>query len=433
MPKSDERPNLVPRRLVLRGGLATFAAAVMSPVVSACGETAPMMDTGFGDAGFDAAVGMRDAGTDVFPPRDIPPTPALRSLIGDLGALGGPDANGVRLPPGFTSRIIATSGDTVASSSYRWHTAPDGGATFATADGGWIYVSNSEVPFIGGVGAVRFDSSGAIVDAYAILEDTNVNCAGGPTPWHTWLSCEEVANGRVYECDPWGEHAPIVRPALGVFKHEAATVDAVNGHIYLSEDEPEGGFYRYVPDGVNVHGFLNLSSGTLEIASVDARGTVAWRTVPDPRLETSMLATRRQVSDSTGFDGGEGIWHHAGTVYMSTKGDTRVWAYDVAASTISVLYDGEAMVMAPLTGLDNLTVSCCGDVLVAEDNGSMQIVVILPTGVLIPVLQVVGQDSSEITGPAFDPSGTRLYFSSQRGSGSGGITYEITGPFHAPA
>ncbi len=64
----------------------------------------------------------------------------------------------------------------------------------------------------------------------------------------------------------------------------------------------------------------------------------------------------------------------------------------------------------------------------------MQIVTILPDGELVPMLQVVGQDRSEITGPAFDPSGTRLYFSSQRGGEEGrGLTYEITGPFHEPA
>ncbi len=61
----------------------------------------------------------------------------------------------------------------------------------------------------------------------------------------------------------------------------------------------------------------------------------------------------------------------------------------------------------------------------------MQVVAILPSGELKPLLQVVGADSSEITGPAFDPSGTRLYFSSQRG-GTSGITYEVTGPFHEP-
>ena len=101
--------------------------------------------------------------------------------------------------------------------------------------------------------------------------------------------------------------------------------------------------------------------------------------------------------------------------------------------TITVLYD-EATAPDPiLKGVDNLTVSCCGDVLVAEDGGDMEIVAILPGGALKPVVQVTGHPNSEITGPAFDPSGTRLYFSSQRGSGNGGVTYEITGPFHEPA
>ena len=73
------------------------------------------------------------------------------------------------------------------------------------------------------------------------------------------------------------------------------------------------------------------------------------------------------------------------------------------------------------------------NVLVAEDGGEMRIVAILPNGELKTLMQLEGQDNSEITGPAFDPSGTRLYFSSQRGTsglGIGGITYEITGPFH---
>ena len=50
------------------------------------------------------------------------------------------------LPPGFNSRVIARSGQRVSNnSSYIWHNAPDGEATFRTEDNGWIYVSNSEV------------------------------------------------------------------------------------------------------------------------------------------------------------------------------------------------------------------------------------------------------------------------------------------------
>src|SRR3954454_5759367 len=80
------------------------------------------------------------------------------------------DANGIQLPGGFTSRVIAQSDVPVAPSTYAWHTAPDGGAVFPVAGGGWIYVSNSEVSAGGGgVGAVELDASGAIVGARRIL------------------------------------------------------------------------------------------------------------------------------------------------------------------------------------------------------------------------------------------------------------------------
>ena len=85
-----------------------------------------------------------------------------------------------------------------------------------------------------------------------------------------------------------------------------------------------------------------------------------------------------------------------------------------------------------LKGIDNLTVSPRGDILVAEDGDDMQLVALTPNGDVEPVLQVIGHDNSEITGPAFDPSGTRLYFSSQRGTtglGQDGVTFEVQGPF----
>lgn len=430
---SDLPPGLLRREFVGRG-LAGFAAALVSPGLIGCGDDdssapadgGPALDAGPTDAGV-----MIDGGPVVFPTRDLPDLPALRSLIPDIGPLGDPDENGVRLAAGFTSRVVARSGQLVPGTDYEWHPMPDGGATFITEDEGWIYVSNSEMPIVGGVGALRFDASGEVIDAYPLLERTQINCAGGLTPWHTWLSCEEIGNGRVYECDPWGETPSVVRPALGVFRHEAAAVDPVNWHLYLTEDEGDGRFYRFRPDGMNRNGFPELGSGTLEVAQVDGSGAVSWLPVPDPLYEGE-TPTRLQVPESTAFDGGEGIWYHEGVVYFATKGSTRIWAYEIEAAQISVLYDGEAISDPPLRGVDNVTVSCCGDVLVAEDGGSMQVVAILPSGEAKPIMQIVGQDSSEVTGPAFDPSGTRLYFSSQRGDGQG-ITYEIEGPFHEPA
>jgi secreted PhoX family phosphatase len=104
------------------------------------------------------------------------------------GALGGPDANGVALPSGFTARLLATTGEPVGRTGYNWHGAPDGGACFAAA-GGWVYVSNSELSGTrGGAGALKFDAHGNLSAAYAILAGTKWNCAGGATPWDTWLS-----------------------------------------------------------------------------------------------------------------------------------------------------------------------------------------------------------------------------------------------------
>ena len=418
---------------MLQGGLASLAAIMMSRTLAACGDNGPAPGAGgLGDGGLGDG-GVADAGPTYFPPREVPPPIALRSRIAEIGPLRDPDPNGLRLPEGFTGRVIARTGQPVGDSDYRWHPLPDGGATYPTLDGGWIYVSNSEMPRIppalkGGVGAVRFAADGRITSAYRILDDTSINCAGCKTPWHSWLSCEEFPRGRVYECDPWGERPAVVRPALGVFKHEAAAVDPVNAHVYLTEDESDGRWYRFIPTRRTPDGHPDLSEGALEVAELDGEA-VTWRPVPDPQF-LGEVPTRMQVGKSTRFRGGEGIWYHEGVVYFTTKGDDRVWAYNVAAARLTIIYDRARHTTPPLRGVDNLTVSCCGDVLVAEDGGTMQVVAILPSGEVKPLVQVVGHPDSEIAGPAFDPSGTRLYFSSQRGP-DGGWTFEVTGPFHA--
>ncbi|WP_026360401.1 alkaline phosphatase PhoX [Amycolatopsis nigrescens] len=345
------------------------------------------------------------------------------------GPLQPADANGVQLPNGFTSRVVARSGQQVAG--YTWHNAPDGGAVFADGSG-WIYVSNSEVTPGGGASALKFDSSGNITGAYRILGGTRQNCAGGAMPWNKWLSCEEVDLGFVYETDPHGPaSAAVQRPAMGRFKHEAAAADPVRKAIYLTEDVSDGCFYRFVP---NTWG--DLSSGSLQAlkAGSATSGSFTWGTVGDP--DGSPTATRNQVSGAKRFNGGEGLHYANDTAWFTTKGDNRVWQLNLANSTYELAYDDSLVSpgSAPLTGVDNVTGTVSGDLFVAEDGGNMEICIITPDDIVAPFLRITGQSGSEICGPAFTPAGNRLYFSSQRGtsgSSSGGITYEVTGPFRS--
>jgi hypothetical protein len=340
-----------------------------------------------------------------------------------------PDANGLRLPAGFTSRVIAVTGRLVPNTAHFWHPLPDGGACFPMSDGGWAYTSNSEVPVGGGAAMIRFNASSDIVEARTILAGTSVNCAGGPTPWGTWLSCEEWDRGLVWECFLDGRLA-LPHPALGSFTHEAAAVDPARRVLYLTEDEEDGRFYRFIP-----HSWPRLGSGRLYAARVkwdDGQhlgGNVRWHRVP---AEVSARFSP-MAEHTSAFDGGEGCWYDAGLVYFATKGDNRVWLYDHARKRLEVIYDASLHPDSPLRGVDNIVVARSGDLYVAEDGDDMQLCLITPQRVVAPFLELEGHDRSEITGPAFNPAGERLYFSSQRGVRNEGIgmTFEVHGPFRA--
>ena len=379
---------------------------------------------------------------------------------GPYGPLDGrfPDDNGLVLPEGFSSRIVAVGGSAVGDTGYAWPLFPDGKGTFPMSDAGWILACNHEVFDFqtpsgpsGGASAIRFAADGSITGAWPILSGSHSNSRGAATPWGTWLSCQEAfgGDGRIWECDPTGGSPAVLRNALGVRTHGSVTVDAIGGHCYMTEAHRDGRFYRFTMLDESLSG-VALTDGPLEAMVVDPGGSVTWISVPDPT--GTAAPTRVQAADGFVTPMGGGVAVHDGTIVFTTGLDDRVHSVDLAAGHHSVVWDGSGR-RSPLFGIGDLAVAGSGDLFVTEDRGDMEVVVVTPSGTVAPFCRMVGNAHrfSEVTGPCFDPSGDRLYVSSLRGRGEAlvrdvvpdldwgagaegrhvGVTYEITGPFRS--
>jgi uncharacterized protein len=316
-------------------------------------------------------------------------------------------------------------------------------------------------------------------ETFAVLGGTDTNCAGGTTPWGSWVTCEEVVNrsgtglkhGYVFEI-PSGTDGPVkAEPILGAgrFVHEAALF--LGGALYQTEDRtksaanPAGSaFYRYIPRPPYGAGrLLSRTTGVLQalklrdepLADMDvARAPltpypVEWVTidVPDHDDETdvdsSPLATRNQAraKGAAAFNRAEGMWVGGRKVYFDVTnggqaGQGQVWEYDPERETVTLIFEspGSTVLQSP----DNVViVPKTGHIVLQEDGSGEQFLRGVTRQGKIYDFAKTAANETEFCGGCFDPEGQILFVNQQGDRGNvpegppdgGAVTYAIWGPW----
>lgn len=400
------------------------------------------------------------------------------------------------LPVGFRYAVLGVAGSVMADGN-RTPRLHDGMAAFALPNGNIRLIRNHEVRGPGSAPArvdrshlydpraaggttsleVRPDGERELVRDFVSLAGTTTNCAGGPTPWGTWLSCEESTqgvahgfekeHGYVFEV-PVDAEAPVPAVplrALGRFVHEAVAVDPATGIVYLTEDVtydeeaglPGSGFYRFLPDRP---GALR-EGGRLQVLAV--RGEPKYRTFKGQRPGVVLPAFWLDIEDPDpadaasdpsavfrqGLDRGaavfhrlEGCWFDGGAVYFhATRGGDagkgQVWQYRPTADdagTLALLFESPGGDV--LDGPDNITVSPRGGILICEDSGgTCRLRGLTPDGRIFGFARN-RRSESEFAGACFSPDGKTLFVNIQGdpvGGGDPGRTFAIWGPWETGA
>ncbi len=409
------------------------------------------------------------------------------------------------LPKGFSSKVISQKGDLMNDGliSPGMH---DGMGVFKLNDEKMILVRNHENlpgaestgPFdlgnklinkvdkskiydfakgertcVGGTTTMVYNERSQKIEVeYLSLVGTVRNCAGGITPWNSWITYEETElknggengflekdHGYNFEI-PASEKIALINPvpikAMGRFVHEAVAVHPKNGIVYQTEDSDDGIFYRYLPDVYgNLHKGGRLQCLVInEWKSADTRNwgslktdpfpvkksfDVSWIDIDNVEAPDGDLRLRGYQKGAARFARGEGIWYGKKELFFAcTSGGKN--AKGQIFRYVPSKFEGHTkekdsparleLFLEPnntdtFQNCDNLTIAPWGDVIICEDKADPRIIGITPRGNTYVIAKNIGYRQSEFAGPVFSPSGKTLFVNIQ----SPGLTLAITGPW----
>ena len=412
------------------------------------------------------------------------------------------DPDGViDLPKGFHYRILSTSGDRMKD-GYRVPGQPDGMAAFDIGKSRVAVIRNHEIghshhtkgpfsdnekipgdldkalvydsgrhgaqPFVGGTSTIIYNlRKREVENEFLSLIGTDRNCAGGPTPWGTWLSCEEPADmttqwgqfhGYCFEVPATAEAnitPPVPLKEMGRFRREAVAVDPATGIVYQTEDRGDGVITRFIP---HQSGKL-AKGGKLQALKIKAAGNwdsrnwpgnqnsfpvrerlpVEWVDLDKVDTPNDDLRFRAIEKGALIFSRAEGMWYgspktvgEASIYWACTNGGKnqmgQIFRYfpsrsDETSGELELFLEPNNSDL--LTHADNITIAPNGHLFICEDTkGTNHIRGVTPTGEMFTLARNA-LNGSEFAGACFSPDGSVLFANIQ----SPGITVAITGPF----
>ena len=388
--------------------------------------------------------------------------PSFADKIGELI----PDSQGIiDLPKGLKYKVLSRVGEKM-NDGYIVPNQHDGMAAFAGKNGQTVLVRNHEVHPLqavnnlpesvpqydracsGGTTTLIVDSDRNLVKHYLSLSGTNRNCAGGTTPWGSWISCEEETSTpyappgyTMAQMEPvWGKvnqkHGynfeiaafqevvaePIPLVAMGRFRHEAIAVDPKTGYIYQTEDQLDSCIYRFLPNkaqdlqaGGTLEALVIQNAPRVNTAidfPVGRPYKVTWVKLENVDPEHDTLRYEAQSKGAAIFRRGEGMCYGNGELYWTaTNGGAaqvgQIFRYNLAQDTVELFVESPGYDV--LDYPDNLTIAPFGDLVLCEDGKDEQFLIgITPKGRYYPIARNA-LNNSEFAGICFSDDGKTMF------------------------